>query len=112
MDKPKMPEMRQIDEEDKQWLHYSPNTSDLVEWVESYAREQVAAHHAAWEAKLAEVEAERDALRRDAGRFAWWFSADAKRVNIHEYLRGCGEGWSLDQWRTFVDSSMQEVAND
>ena len=34
----KLPE---ISDEDRQFLHYNPNTSDVVEWVQEYAKRAV-----------------------------------------------------------------------
>jgi hypothetical protein len=31
-----------INDGDRQWLHYNPNTDDLVEWVQTYARKAIA----------------------------------------------------------------------
>ena len=31
-----------ITDEDRQFLHYNPNTDDLVEWVQNYARAAIA----------------------------------------------------------------------
>lgn len=42
----------------------------------------------------------------DAKRFVFWFSPQAKMVDMNGYLRGMREGWTLDQWRAFVDESM------
>ena len=33
----------EIDDEDRQFLHYNPNTSDLVEFVRAYARKALVA---------------------------------------------------------------------
>ena len=30
-----------ITEEDRKFLHYNPNTSDVVEWVQNYARQAI-----------------------------------------------------------------------
>ena len=30
-----------IDDEDRQFLHYNPNTSEVVEWVQKYAARAV-----------------------------------------------------------------------
>lgn len=58
---------------------------------------------------LATLEAailERDELRGDAERFAWWFSWDAKPTDfVNTYLQGMRERWSLDQWRAAVDAA-------
>ena len=39
-----------IDEDDRQFLHYNPNTSDIVEWVQRYAQKAVAAERERWTA--------------------------------------------------------------
>lgn len=31
----------EISEEDQQWLHYNPNTSDIVDWIHEYARKAI-----------------------------------------------------------------------
>jgi len=46
------------------------------------------------------------AERSDADRFRFWFSLEAKSVDINEYIRGVRDGWNLDQWRSFVDDCM------
>lgn len=43
----------------------------------------------------------------DAARFAYWFSADAKVVDINGYLQGCREHWTLAQWRAFIDAAQE-----
>lgn len=43
---------------------------------------------------------------RDAARFRFWFSPDAKTIDVHEYSRGVTLKWSLDHWRGFVDTAM------
>jgi hypothetical protein len=44
-----------ITEEDRQFLHYNPNTADVVDWVREYARQAVAAERERC-AKVCEVE--------------------------------------------------------
>lgn len=49
---------------------------------------------------------ERDELRGDAERLAWWFSWDAKPAGfMNTYLQGIRERWSLDQWRAAIDAA-------
>lgn len=33
----RLAELPPIDEDDRQWLSYNPNTSDIVEWIQRYA---------------------------------------------------------------------------
>jgi len=42
-------ELPPIDDEAQQFLHYNPNTADLVEWVRNYARAAIAMDRAARE---------------------------------------------------------------
>lgn len=58
--------------------------------------------------ELEKVTAERDALRADAERFAWWFSDIDKKEFIKEYLRGVREKWTLEQWRSAIDAARKE----
>lgn len=60
---------------------------------------------------------ERDALEKDAARLEFWFSPDAKVVDINEYMKGIREKWSVDQWRNYIDAAIdeameKEVSND
>jgi len=45
-----------IDEEDQRFLHYNPNTSDLVAWVQAYAAAAVAAEREACAKMIESVE--------------------------------------------------------
>lgn len=49
---------------------------------------------------------ERDEERSDARMFAWWVSHEAKAIDIDSYLEGVREGWTLAQWRVFVQAQM------
>lgn len=40
----------------------------------------------------------------DAERFRWWFSSEAKQVDINGYITGVNMRWNLDEWRRFVDA--------
>lgn len=48
--------------------------------------------------------------QRDAERFAFWFRPEAKRIDVHAYLKGVTERWDLDRWRAFVDAAMATQA--
>lgn len=39
----RLAELPPIDEEDRQWLSYNPNTSDIVDWIQRYALSAIAA---------------------------------------------------------------------
>lgn len=45
-------------------------------------------------------------LRKDAGRFAWWLGLGAKAVDVTTLIEGARAGWSLDQWRHFIDAAI------
>jgi hypothetical protein len=40
-----------ITDEDRQFLHYNPNTNDLVEWIQNYALAAIAAESSPWDFK-------------------------------------------------------------
>lgn len=65
-----------------------------------------AAQVPAAEAEIETLRREVEALRADARRLEFWFSNDAKSVDMAGYLRGVREGWSLNRWREFIDAGM------
>lgn len=48
------------------------------------------------------------AWKRDAERMKWYFGSADKSPWMPEYMRGCNDGWSVDQWRMSIDAAMQE----
>lgn len=47
---------------------------------------------------------------KDSARFVWWLSSSVKDgMTINEYLQGVREAWTVDQWRAFVDRSMERA---
>lgn len=42
---------------------------------------------------------------QDAARFVWWMSGQKPANYIDELLRGIREGWTLDQWREWIDAA-------
>ena len=57
------------------------------------------------EQSLATLRAEIERLEKDAARLEFWFSPDAKVVDINEYMKGIREKWSVDQWRNYIDAA-------
>jgi len=53
-----------------------------------------------------EVRAERDALRADAERFAWYFGSEDKMPFMKAYIDGLASGYTLDQWRAAIDAAI------
>lgn len=53
---------------------------------------------------LAEHRAGIETLREDAERFRWFFSDVEKSAFVMKWLEGVPEKWSLDLWRSAIDS--------
>lgn len=62
-------DLPEISDEDKAWLHYNPNTSDVIEWIHDYARQAIAqtAPAVAGEATDSEIDSHLDAVLKAAG---------------------------------------------
>src|SRR5690554_63302 len=48
------------------------------------------------------------AWKRDAERMEWYFGSADKSPWMPEYMRGCNDGWSVDQWRMSIDAAMEK----
>ena len=48
------------------------------------------------------------AWKRDAERMEWYFGSADKTPWMPKYMRGCNEGWSVDQWRISIDAEMEK----
>lgn len=48
------------------------------------------------------------AWKRDAERMEWYFGSADKTPWVPEYMRGCNDGWSVDQWRMSIDAAMEK----
>jgi len=48
------------------------------------------------------------AWKRDAERMEWYFGGADKSPWMPQYLRGCNDGWSVDQWRMSIDAAMEK----
>ena len=76
-----------ITDEDRQFLHYNPNTDDIVRWVQAYAERAVAA--------------ERDALDSSWDALRIW-KEEGERIterHAHNFLFYMGAWWSDRPWR-------------
>ena len=87
----RMPELRPLTDEERQFIHYNPNTSDLEEWIHTYAREYAAQQT---EALRAERQQAIDALQRLSDfcklmRMPWDQAAEAEinAVKVLESLK-------------------------
>lgn len=48
------------------------------------------------------------AWKKDAERMEWYFGSADKTPWVPEYMRGCNDGWSVDQWRMSIDAAMEK----
>lgn len=65
-------------------------------------------------AEVRRLREERDAAKRDARRFDWWFSFESTKSAgiIEDYLIGMSETWELDKWRACIDKHMNKQAEE
>jgi len=94
-------------------LRYSLSQAHSVAQACAARAERAEANAANWEEQANdrvsdwdEVRAERDALRADAERFAWYFGSEDKMPFMRAYIDGLASGYTLDQWRAAIDAAI------
>ena len=75
------PALPEITDEDRSFLHYDPNTDDIVEWVQHYASAAITADRA--------MRAKADSVLEDAARYRW-LAASCRSTSEH-----WGGRWSI-----------------
>lgn len=45
--------------------------------------------------------------KRDSERLVWWFTTSLGTVDINDYMEGIRSGYTMDQWRQFIDDAME-----
>lgn len=61
-----------------------------------------------WQARAVLQSEQVQAWKRDAERMEWYFGSADKSPWMPEYMRGCNDGWSVDQWRMSIDAAMEK----
>ena len=85
---------------------------NATEEQEYEARERLLDSIDALAADLAEAQAERDRLAKDAERFDWFFGPADKSKFMGSYVEGIRADFTPDHWRETIDDFMRQEKRD